>query len=45
MFDKWILSDALLSLSADHRTVIVRAYFISLQTVADIAQQRDPEAP
>ena len=37
-FDKWILSDALLSLSADHRTAIVRAYYLG-QTVADIAQQ------
>ena len=37
-FDKWILSDALLSLSEDHRTVIVRAYYLG-QTVADIAQQ------
>lgn len=26
-FDKWILSDALMSLSADHRVVIVRAYY------------------
>lgn len=37
-FDKWILSDALLSLSQDHRTAIVRAYYLG-QTVADIAQQ------
>ena len=37
-FDKWILSDALLSLSEDHRTAIVRAYYLG-QTVADIAQQ------
>src|SRR6267154_1601995 len=37
-FDKWILSDALLSLSLDHRTAIVRAYYLG-QTVADIAQQ------
>jgi RNA polymerase sigma-70 factor, ECF subfamily len=36
-FDKWILSDALLSLSEDHRTAIVRAYYLG-QTVADIAQ-------
>ncbi len=35
-FDKWILSDALLSLSPDHRTAIVRAYYVD-QTVADIA--------
>ena len=37
-FDKWILSDALLSLSPDHRTAIVRAYYVG-QTVADIALQ------
>lgn len=36
--DKWVLSDALKSLSADHRTAIVRAYYLG-QTVADIAQQ------
>jgi RNA polymerase sigma-70 factor, ECF subfamily len=35
-FDKWILSDALLSLSPDHRVAIVRAYYLG-QTVADIA--------
>jgi RNA polymerase sigma-70 factor, ECF subfamily len=37
-FDKWIPSDALLSLSPDHRSAIVRAYYLG-QTVADIAQQ------
>ncbi|HEX2285748.1 MAG TPA: sigma-70 family RNA polymerase sigma factor [Mycobacterium sp.] len=37
-FDKWILSDALKSLSPDHRNAIVRAYYLG-QTVADIAQQ------
>ena len=37
-FDKWILSDALLSLSPEHRSAIVRAYYLG-QTVADIAQQ------
>ncbi|MFG1932297.1 sigma-70 family RNA polymerase sigma factor [Mycobacterium sp. NPDC048908] len=36
-FDKWILSDALLSLSPEHRSAIVRAYYLG-QTVADIAQ-------
>ncbi|MGE2723933.1 sigma-70 family RNA polymerase sigma factor [Mycolicibacterium pulveris] len=35
--DKWILTDALKSLSAEHRNVIVRAYYLG-QTVADIAQ-------
>ncbi|OBF25633.1 RNA polymerase subunit sigma [Mycobacterium sp. ACS1612] len=37
-FDKWILSDALLSLSPEHRSAIVRAYYLG-QTVADIARQ------
>ena len=42
-FDKWILSDALLSLSPDHRNSIVRAYYLG-QTVADIAaQEQVPE--
>src|ERR1700754_232 len=42
-FDKWILSDALLSLSPDHRNAIVRAYYLG-QTVADIAaQEQIPE--
>lgn len=36
--DKWVLADALKSLSAEHRSVIVRAYYLG-QTVADIAQQ------
>jgi RNA polymerase sigma-70 factor (ECF subfamily) len=35
--DKWILADALKSLSLEHRTVVVRAYYLG-QTVADIAQ-------
>jgi RNA polymerase sigma-70 factor (ECF subfamily) len=42
-FDKWILSDALMSLSADHRVAVVRTYYLG-QTVADIAaQERIPE--
>lgn len=36
-FDKWILTDALKSLSQDHRTVVVRAYYLG-EPVADIAQ-------
>jgi len=35
--DKWVLADALKSLSAEHRTVVVRAYYLG-QTVADIAE-------
>ncbi len=34
--DKWILADALKSLSHDQRVVVVRAYYLG-QTVADIA--------
>ncbi|MGV0646222.1 sigma-70 family RNA polymerase sigma factor [Mycolicibacterium sp. XJ2546] len=41
--DKWILTDALKSLSAEHRSVIVRAYYLG-QTVADIAQQEQMPA-
>jgi len=42
-FDKWILSDALMSLSADHRVAVVRAYYLG-QSVADIAaHQQIPE--
>jgi RNA polymerase sigma-70 factor, ECF subfamily len=36
--DKWVLTEALQSLSQDHRNVIVRAHYLG-QTVADIAQQ------
>jgi RNA polymerase sigma-70 factor (ECF subfamily) len=42
-FDKWILSDALTSLTRDHRVVIVRAYYLG-QTVATIAEyEKIPE--
>ncbi|MGV0794584.1 sigma-70 family RNA polymerase sigma factor [Mycolicibacterium sp. XJ1819] len=41
--DKWVLTDALKSLSPDHRSAIVRAYYLG-QTVADIAaHERVPE--
>jgi RNA polymerase sigma-70 factor, ECF subfamily len=40
---KWILSDALLSLSRDHRVAVVRAYYLG-QTVADVAaEEQFPE--
>lgn len=43
-FDKWTLSDALMSLSADHRTAVVRAYYLG-ETVADTAaHEQIPEA-
>ena len=42
-FDTWILSDALMSLSADHRVAVVRGYYLG-QSVADIAaHQQIPE--
>ena len=37
-FDKWILSDALMALSQEHRTAVVRCYYLG-QTVADISRQ------
>lgn len=35
--DKWVLSDALQSLSLEHRTVLVRAHYLG-QTAVEIAQ-------
>jgi RNA polymerase sigma-70 factor (ECF subfamily) len=35
--DKWIVSDALMSLSRDHRVAVVRAYYLG-QTAAEIAE-------
>ena len=41
--DKWVLADALKSLSSEHRNAIVRAYYLG-QTVADIAaKEQIPE--
>lgn len=37
-FDKWIISDALLSLSKEHRAAIIRTYYLG-QSVAEIARQ------
>jgi RNA polymerase sigma-70 factor (ECF subfamily) len=34
--DRWIVSEALMSLSADHRIAVVRAYYLG-ETIADIA--------
>jgi RNA polymerase sigma-70 factor (ECF subfamily) len=34
--DKWVVAEALKALSPEHRTVVVRAYYLG-QTVADIA--------
>jgi RNA polymerase sigma-70 factor, ECF subfamily len=36
-FDKWILSDALMSLTLEHRAVVVRSYYLG-ETAADIAR-------
>jgi len=38
--DRWMLSDALMSLGRDHRVAVVRAYYLG-QTVADIAAHED----
>ncbi|MCU1475716.1 MAG: polymerase sigma factor [Subtercola sp.] len=40
ILDKWLLSDALASLSYDHRSAIVGAYYLG-QTVAEIARTED----
>jgi RNA polymerase sigma-70 factor (ECF subfamily) len=38
--DKWVVADALKSLSPDHRAVVVRSYYLG-QTVADIAEKEN----
>lgn len=38
VLDKWLLSDALLSLSAEHRTVIVSSYYLG-HSAAEIASR------
>jgi RNA polymerase sigma-70 factor (ECF subfamily) len=38
LFDAWVLSDALASLSLEHRTAVVSAYYLG-QSVAEIARQ------
>jgi RNA polymerase sigma-70 factor (ECF subfamily) len=40
VLDAWILSDALASLSVEHRTAVVSAYYLG-QTVAEIARRDD----
>ncbi|MEP6479556.1 MAG: sigma-70 family RNA polymerase sigma factor [Rhodoglobus sp.] len=40
VLDSWLLSDALLSLSLEHRTVVVSAYYLG-HTVAEIARRED----
>ena len=44
-FDKWILSDALLSLSLDHRTAIVRAYYPAKPSPTSRSRSRFRRAP
>jgi RNA polymerase sigma-70 factor (ECF subfamily) len=38
--DAWVISDALASLSAEHRSAVVNAYYLG-RTVREIAQQDD----
>lgn len=40
VLDKWLLSDALLSLSLDHRTAVVSAYYLG-QSAAEIAAKEN----
>jgi RNA polymerase sigma-70 factor (ECF subfamily) len=40
VLDAWVLSDALSSLSIEHRTAVVSAYYLG-QTVAEIASRDD----
>jgi RNA polymerase sigma-70 factor (ECF subfamily) len=38
--DAWLLSDALLALSIEHRTVVVNAYYLG-RSIAEIARRED----
>jgi RNA polymerase sigma-70 factor (ECF subfamily) len=40
VLDKWLLSDALLSLSLEHRTAIVSSYYLG-QSAAEIAEREN----
>ncbi|HEY0259187.1 MAG TPA: sigma-70 family RNA polymerase sigma factor [Lacisediminihabitans sp.] len=40
VLDKWLLSDALLSLSVEHRTTVVSAYYLG-RSVAEIARNEN----
>ena len=40
LLDAWLVSDALLALSLEHRTVVVSAYYLG-HTVAEIARRED----
>ena len=40
LLDAWVVSDALASLSIEHRTAVVSAYYLG-QTVAEIARRND----
>jgi RNA polymerase sigma-70 factor, ECF subfamily len=40
LLDAWVLSDALASLSVEHRTAVVSAYYLG-QSVAEIARRND----
>lgn len=38
--DSWLVSDALMQLTPDHRAVIIRAYYLG-QSVAELAEELD----
>jgi RNA polymerase sigma-70 factor (ECF subfamily) len=40
LLDAWVLSDALASLSLEHRTAVVSAYYLG-QSIAEIARRND----
>ena len=40
LLDSWVVADALASLSIEHRTAVVSAYYLG-QTVAEIARRND----
>lgn len=40
VLDRWVLSDALASLSVEHRTAVISAYYLG-NTVAEIARRED----
>jgi RNA polymerase sigma-70 factor (ECF subfamily) len=40
VLDAWLIADALSSLSVEHRTAVVSAYYLG-QTVAEIARRED----
>lgn len=43
VLDKWLLSDALLSLSIEHRTAVVNAYYLGYSAAETARQENIPE--